>query len=64
MLPRTKVGDDVAIGEYVAARLGREVVDRLVEPLLGGVYAGNAYRISMRAAVPQLFRGGRAATAR
>ncbi|TVP33426.1 protoporphyrinogen oxidase, partial [Streptomyces griseus subsp. griseus] len=33
----------------------REVVDRLVEPLLGGVYAGDAYRISMRAAVPQLF---------
>ncbi|MCI3224513.1 protoporphyrinogen oxidase [Streptomyces sp. NP-1717] len=49
------VGDDVSIGEYVARRLGREVVDRLVEPLLGGVYAGDAYRISMRAAVPQLF---------
>ena len=26
-----------------------------MEPLLGGVYAGDAYRISMRAAVPQLF---------
>ncbi|MFD5142016.1 protoporphyrinogen oxidase [Streptomyces sp. NPDC058401] len=50
-----EIGEDVALGEYVAARLGREVVDRLVEPLLGGVYAGNAYRISMRAAVPQLY---------
>lgn len=50
-----EIGEDVALGEYVAARLGHEVVDRLVEPLLGGVYAGNAYRISMRAAVPQLF---------
>ena len=56
---RTEVGDDVAVGEYVAARLGREVVDRLVEPLLGGVYAGDAYRISMRAAVPQLFEAAR-----
>ncbi|MER6457974.1 protoporphyrinogen oxidase [Streptomyces sp900105245] len=55
-LPRTEVGDDVAVGEYVAARLGREVVDRLVEPLLGGVYAGDAYRISLRSAVPQLYR--------
>lgn len=55
-LPRTEIGDDVAVGEYVAARLGREVVDRLVEPLLGGVYAGDAYRISMRSAVPQLFQ--------
>ncbi|MER8058799.1 MULTISPECIES: protoporphyrinogen oxidase [unclassified Streptomyces] len=60
VLPRTEVGDDVAVGEYVAARLGREVVDRLVEPLLGGVYAGDAYRISMRSAVPQLFQAARA----
>ncbi|MEV6654809.1 protoporphyrinogen oxidase [Streptomyces sp. NPDC051219] len=58
-LPPTEIGDDVAVGEYVAARLGREVVDRLVEPLLGGVYAGDAYRISMRAAVPQLFDAAR-----
>lgn len=55
-LPRTEVGDDVAVGAYVAARLGREVVDRLVEPLLGGVYAGDAYRISLRSAVPQLYQ--------
>ncbi|MGW2821063.1 protoporphyrinogen oxidase [Streptomyces sp. NPDC001443] len=58
-LPRTEVGDDVAVGEYVAARLGREVVDRLVEPLLGGVYAGDAYRISLRSAVPQLYQAAR-----
>ncbi|MCM2387071.1 protoporphyrinogen oxidase [Streptomyces albipurpureus] len=54
-LPPAELGDDVAIGAFTAERLGHEVVDRLVEPLLGGVYAGNAYRISMRAAVPQLF---------
>jgi protoporphyrinogen/coproporphyrinogen III oxidase len=58
-LPRTEVGDDVAVGAYVAARLGREVVDRLVEPLLGGVYAGDAYRISMRSAVPQLYQAAK-----
>ncbi|WP_327352636.1 protoporphyrinogen oxidase [Streptomyces sp. NBC_01304] len=54
-LAPTEVGEDVAVGEYVAARVGREVVDRLVEPLLGGVYAGDAYRLSMRMAVPQLY---------
>ncbi|RSS80604.1 protoporphyrinogen oxidase [Streptomyces sp. WAC06614] len=54
-LPPTEVGEDVAVGAYVAARMGREVVDRLVEPLLGGVYAGDAYRISLRAAVPALY---------
>ncbi|MEU7657247.1 protoporphyrinogen oxidase [Streptomyces lincolnensis] len=61
-LPRTEVGEDVAVGEFVAARLGREVVDRLVEPLLGGVYAGDAYRISMRLAVPQLYQAARTHT--
>ncbi|MBC2931451.1 FAD-dependent oxidoreductase [Nocardioides sp. zg-1228] len=46
--------DDVSVGDLVAARLGDELVDRLVEPLLGGVYAGHARRISAAAAVPQL----------
>ncbi|MFV6032542.1 protoporphyrinogen oxidase [Streptomyces sp. NPDC056264] len=58
-LPPTEIGDDIAIGAYVAARMGHEVVDRLVEPLLGGVYAGDAYRISMKAAVPGLFEAAR-----
>ncbi|MET9644606.1 protoporphyrinogen oxidase [Streptomyces syringium] len=58
-LPHTETGEDVAVGAYVAERMGREVVDRLVEPLLGGVYAGDAYRISMRAAVPKLFEAAR-----
>ncbi|THA23904.1 protoporphyrinogen oxidase [Streptomyces sp. RKND-216] len=55
VLPRTEVGEDIAVGAYVAARVGREVVDRMVEPLLGGVYAGDPYRLSMRAAVPALY---------
>ena len=50
----TGVADDVSVGDLVAARLGDEVVERLVEPLLGGVYAGHARRISAAAAVPQL----------
>ncbi|MEU9704006.1 protoporphyrinogen oxidase [Streptomyces sp. NPDC047981] len=58
-LPPADLGEDVAIGAYVAERMGHEVVDRLVEPLLGGVYAGDAYRISMRAAVPALFAAAR-----
>lgn len=58
-LPPTEIGDDIAIGAYVSERMGHEVVDRLVEPLLGGVYAGDAYRISMKAAVPALFEAAR-----
>jgi oxygen-dependent protoporphyrinogen oxidase len=52
--PGTALGEDLSVGELVASRLGDEVVDRLVEPLLGGVYAGHARRLSARATVPQL----------
>ena len=54
LLPRTRFDGDVAVGRYVAARAGRELVDRLVEPLLGGVYAGRADSLSLAATVPQL----------
>ena len=47
--------DDVSLGDYVATRLGDAVVDRLVEPLLGGVYAGQSRSLSLRACVPTLF---------
>ncbi len=46
--------DDVSVAHLVGDRLGTEVVDRLVEPLLGGVYAGHARELSARAAVPQV----------
>ncbi len=55
VLPATHLDDrDVSIGWLVEERFGKEVVDRLVEPLLGGVYAGHAREISARAAVPQV----------
>ena len=54
-LPRTAYGDDVSVGRLRRPRgSGRAVVDRLVEPLLGGVYAGRADELSLEATVPQL----------
>jgi protoporphyrinogen/coproporphyrinogen III oxidase len=46
--------EDVSVAELIGSRLGAEVVDRLAEPLLGGVYAGHATHLSARAAVPQV----------
>ncbi|NHA70307.1 protoporphyrinogen oxidase [Phycicoccus sp. CMS6Z-2] len=60
--PGGGVEGDVTVGEYVGARLGRAVVDRLVEPLLGGVYAGHADRLSLRATMPVLWDRARAGT--
>jgi len=55
VLPATSLeGRDTSIGGLVEERFGKEIVDRLVEPLLGGVYAGHAREISARAAVPQV----------
>lgn len=54
LLPASPHEGDRELGPYVASRVGREVVDRLVEPLLGGVYAGHADHLSLDAVLPQL----------
>jgi oxygen-dependent protoporphyrinogen oxidase len=54
VLPARPVEGDLPVGAWVRARWGGEVVDRLVDPLLGGVWAGHADRLSLRAAAPQL----------
>jgi oxygen-dependent protoporphyrinogen oxidase len=54
VLPRTAAGDDVSLGAYISQRLGDEVVDRLVAPLIMGVYADDPYAVSMRSATPAL----------
>ena len=55
VMARTEIGADISIGDYVTTRLGPQVVDRLVAPLLGGVYAGAPEKLSMRSTVPALF---------
>lgn len=46
--------DDESIAEFATRRLGREAAERLVAPLLGGISAGDANDISVRASFPQL----------
>jgi protoporphyrinogen/coproporphyrinogen III oxidase len=58
-LPVTPRDDDVTVAGYVGARFGGELVDRLVDPLLGGVYAGRSDGLSFEATL-----GGLAAASR
>ncbi|HMD91454.1 MAG TPA: protoporphyrinogen oxidase [Trebonia sp.] len=58
-LPPTTRDGDVPVAEYVGARLGAEVVDRLVDPLLGGVYAGRSAELSFDATLPALAAASR-----
>ena len=53
-LPASELGDDRAVGDLLAERFGDDLVDLLVEPLLGGVYAGHSRELSLRATTPQL----------
>jgi oxygen-dependent protoporphyrinogen oxidase len=58
-LPATARDGDVPVASYVAARFGQEVVDRLVDPLLGGVYAGRSEELSFDATLPALAEAAR-----
>ncbi len=46
------LSEDVSVGALVRRRLGGEITDCLVDPLLGGVYAGRADQLSIRATMP------------
>lgn len=56
VLPAASRTGDVAVARYVGARFGSEVVNRLVEPLLGGVYAGRPETLSFEATLNALAR--------
>jgi len=51
--------DDVSIGAFLAERYGREVVDHVVGPLIGGINAGDVDRLSLQAVTPQLYEAAR-----
>ena len=45
---------DAAVGPVVAGRLGHEVVERLVDPLIGGIHAGGVDELSAESTFPPL----------
>jgi oxygen-dependent protoporphyrinogen oxidase len=54
-LPELRLpGGDLPLGPLLRERFGDELVDRLVDPLLGGVYAGGADGLGLRATMPGL----------
>ncbi|GIW24130.1 protoporphyrinogen oxidase [Meiothermus sp.] len=52
-IPKRPQGDE-AFGAFIERRLGRQVWERLVAPLSGGIYGGDPYELSTQAAFPQL----------
>ncbi|MBE3560336.1 MAG: protoporphyrinogen oxidase [Ktedonobacteraceae bacterium] len=54
LLPRREWPADPSVTQVIGSRLGQEIVDRLVEPLLAGIHAGRADHLSLAAVAPQL----------
>jgi oxygen-dependent protoporphyrinogen oxidase len=55
LVPRRPRGDDrdESIASFATRRLGREAYERLVEPLMGGIYVGDAEALSLAATMPE-----------
>lgn len=52
VIPRGRGGDESVAG-FVRRRLGKEALDRVAQPMIGGIYTGDAERLSLRATMPQ-----------
>lgn len=53
MLPRGAPGDDESLAHFVRRRFGREALERLVQPLVGGIYTSDPEKLSLRATMPR-----------
>ena len=47
---------DVSIGHFFKYHLGQEMMDKLIEPLLGGIYGGDIYKISLLSTFPHFIQ--------
>ncbi len=54
LIPPLASGDDESVAAFVTRRLGREAFERMAQPLLSGIYAGDAGQLSLAATFPRL----------
>ena len=55
-MPRSKPVSDQSLGQFFRHRLGNEVVENLIEPLLSGIYAGDIDQMSLMSTFPQMYQ--------
>lgn len=53
VIPARQDSSDESVSSFVLRRFGREVLERLAQPLIGGIYSGDPARLGMRATLPQ-----------
>ncbi|HEX9453600.1 MAG TPA: protoporphyrinogen oxidase, partial [Candidatus Binatia bacterium] len=52
-LPRANVEDDESLGSFVRRRFGNEALERVAQPLVGGIYASDPDQLSLAATMPR-----------
>lgn len=52
-VPRRRETGDESLASFVRRRLGSEVLERLVQPLVGGIYTANPDELSLQSTMPQ-----------
>jgi protoporphyrinogen/coproporphyrinogen III oxidase len=53
VLPRRSGAADESLGSFVRRRLGREALERVAQPLVGGIYTADPDRLSLAATMPR-----------
>lgn len=53
VVPRRVSTADESLAHFVARRLGREALERVAQPMVGGIYTADPERLSMQATLPQ-----------
>lgn len=52
-IPPQKITTDESLASFVRRRFGHEALDRLVQPLVGGIYTSDPERLSLKATLPR-----------
>jgi oxygen-dependent protoporphyrinogen oxidase len=53
VVPRREQASEESLASFVRRRLGKEALERLVQPLVGGIYTGDPGDLSLKATFPQ-----------
>ena len=53
VMPRRRENGDESLASFVRRRFGRETLDRLVQPLIGGIYTSDPEKLSLLATLPR-----------
>lgn len=53
LLPRSKQDHDESLADFVRRRLGKEALERIAQPMVGGIYTADPEQLSLRACMPQ-----------